>query len=88
MQMAISMARQCSIAEARKQLPSLVGEAERGWHIRLTRRGKAVALLISAAEYERFLSRKVDIWDNLQAFRAKHDLSNLDVDEIFGNVRG
>lgn len=85
--MAISMAKQYSIAQARDQLPALIHEAERGKHIRLTRRGKAVALLISVADYERLSSRQVDVWDKLQEFRAKHDLSNLDIDEVFENVR-
>jgi prevent-host-death family protein len=85
--MAISMAKQYSIAAARDQLPALVHEAERGKHIRLTRRGKAVALLISVADYERLSSQRTDVWDKLQDFRSKHDLSDLDTDQIFENVR-
>ena len=81
------MGKQYSIAAARDQLPALVHEAERGKHIQLTRRGKAVALLISVADYERLSSQRVDVWDKLQDFRAKHDLSDIDVDEIFENVR-
>jgi prevent-host-death family protein len=85
--MAISMAKQYSIAAARDQLPALVHEAERGKHIRLTRRGKAVALLISVADYERLSSQRTDVWDKLQDFRTKHDLSDVDVDDVFENVR-
>lgn len=85
--MAISMAKQYSIAKARDQLPALVHEAERGKHIQLTRRGKAVALLISVADYERLSSQPVNVWDRLQDFRAKHDLSNINIDEVFENVR-
>lgn len=81
------MAKNYSIAEARDQLPALVHEAERGKHIRLTRRGKAVALLISVADYERLSSQRADIWDKLQDFRTHHDLTNIDVDEVFENVR-
>jgi prevent-host-death family protein len=85
--MAISMAKQYSIAAARDQLPALVHEAERGKLIQLTRRGKAVALLISVADYERLSSQRMDVWDKLQGFRAKYDLSDVDVDEVFENVR-
>jgi prevent-host-death family protein len=42
-----------SIAEARDKLPALVHEAERGRSVRITRRGKRAAVLISEAEYRR-----------------------------------
>lgn len=85
--MAISMAKQYSIATARDQLPALVHEAERGKHIQLTRRGKAVAFLISVADYERLASQRASAWDKLQDFRSRHDLSDLNADEIFEDVR-
>jgi prevent-host-death family protein len=85
--MAIFMAKQYSIAAARDQLPALVHEAERGKHIRLTRRGKAVALLISVSDDDRLSSQRTDVWDKLQDFRTKHDLSNAEVDDVFENVR-
>lgn len=82
------MAKHYSIAEARDQLPALVHEAERGKHIQLTRRGKAVALLISVADYNQLLARRVDVWDKLQDFRAKHRLTdNSDISDVFENVR-
>jgi prevent-host-death family protein len=81
------MAKQYSIAEARDQLPALVHEAERGKSIKLTRRGKAVAVLISVADYERLSSGRSDVWSRLQEFRKKHDLSELNIDEIFAGVR-
>lgn len=82
------MAKHYSIAEARDQLPALVHEAERGKHIQLTRRGKAVALLISVADYNQLLAQRVDVWDKLQDFRAKHRLTdNSDISDVFENVR-
>ena len=44
-----------SIAETRRNLPSLVREAENGRTVRLTRRGKPVALLIGQREFERLV---------------------------------
>jgi len=41
-----------SIAEAKNQLPSLLRKAESGEPIRITRRGRAVAVILSLAEYE------------------------------------
>lgn len=45
--------REYSVAEARDKLPALVHEAERGRPVRITRRGKRAAVLISETEYRR-----------------------------------
>lgn len=42
-----------SIAAAKNNLSGLVHEAEQGHPVRLTRRGKPVAVLISTEQYER-----------------------------------
>jgi prevent-host-death family protein len=44
------MPKRYSIAEARSNLPSIVGQAEAGREIELTRRGKPVAVLVSLQE--------------------------------------
>ncbi len=41
-----------SIADARSQLPKIINAAENGDAAKLTRRGKAVAVLLSLKEYE------------------------------------
>ena len=52
-----------SIAEAKNNLSGLVHEAEQGHPVRLTRRGKPVAVLISTAQYERLSKpRKKIAW--------------------------
>jgi prevent-host-death family protein len=81
------MPREFSIAEARNQLPALVHAVESGPPVRLTRRGKPVAVLISVAEYERLHPRSPSLWQAIVAFRQRTDLTDLDVDEIFGAVR-
>src|SRR2546430_17402534 len=50
---AVMKEREYSVAEARDKLPSLVHEAERGRPVRITRRGKRAAVLISEAEFRR-----------------------------------
>lgn len=45
-----------SIAQARDSLTELLYEAEEGRPVQVTRRGKAVAVLLSEAEYERLRS--------------------------------
>jgi antitoxin (DNA-binding transcriptional repressor) of toxin-antitoxin stability system len=55
--------------------------------VRLTRRGKPVAVLVSLREYESLRPRRTDLWQAIEAFRLQTDLSDLDVDEIFEGVR-
>lgn len=42
-----------SIAEARQRLPAVVHEAERVGSVQITRRGQAVARLVSEQEFQR-----------------------------------
>jgi len=79
--------RDYSISEARSSLPRLVRQAEKGATVALTRRGKRVAVLVSAAEYDRMTRVRADLWEAIQRFRTEHDLSALDIDEIYGDVR-
>lgn len=81
------MPREFSIADARNQLPALVHSVESGPPVRLTRRGKPVAVLVSVEEYERLRPQGPDLWQAIEAFRQRTDLTDLDVDEIFGGVR-
>ena len=80
---------QYAIADAKNQLSRLVQQVERGEPIELTRRGKAVAVVLSEAEYRR-LQRPLAFGDALCAFRARTDftgLSNEEVEEMFRDVR-
>ncbi len=81
------MPRDFSIAEARNRLPALVHAVEEGPPVRLTRRGKPVAMLVSLEEYERLRPRRPDLWKAIQAFRERTDVSDLDVEEVFRGVR-
>jgi prevent-host-death family protein len=80
---------QYAIAAAKNQLSRLVQQVERGEAIELTRRGKAVAVVLSEAEYQR-LQRRPSFSEALRAFRARAGftgLSDAEMDEIFGDVR-
>lgn len=76
-----------SISKARSSLPRLIRRVERGAHAELTRRGKPVAVLVSAEDYERFTGEHCDLWEALKRFRETHDLTDLDIDEIYANIR-
>ncbi|HMA91771.1 MAG TPA: type II toxin-antitoxin system Phd/YefM family antitoxin [Polyangiaceae bacterium] len=62
---------QYSIADARKNLPSLVDEAEAGCEVQLTRRGRPVAVVVSIGHYERLKANRGSFAVAYQAFRKK-----------------
>jgi cytochrome c556 len=55
--------------------------------VSVPRRGKMVAVLVSSRNDERLTTGPPDLWAAIQKFRAEHDLSDLDVEEVFANVR-
>jgi prevent-host-death family protein len=76
-----------SIAEAKDNLPALVHGVEEGGAVEITRRGRPVAVLLSAAEYQRLRATRPGPWEALQAFRREHDLAALDVAGAFEETR-
>lgn len=80
---------QYSIAQARDQLTQLVHQAEQGSPVELTRRGKRVAVILSAAEYDRLRPPRPDFWTSLVKFRQKLAEENIEIDpdEVFKDVR-
>jgi prevent-host-death family protein len=77
-----------SIAEARDNLARLVKRAERGEAIKLTRRGRPVAVLLSADTYRELSGVRPGFSERYEAFRRSHDLESLAIDtEIFDRAR-
>lgn len=77
------MDRDYSIAEAKNQFSALVHDAEQGQAVRLTRRGKPVAVLISTEQYERLSNpRKKMEWG-----AAVIDTKNFKFDRDEANER-
>ena len=64
------MRRVYSVAEARNHLAALVHEAEAGRPVRITRRGKPAAVLVSDDEYDRLARQRSGFWKALGAFRS------------------
>jgi len=77
------MEAQYTIAEAKNKLPAIVHSVEKGFPVKLTRHGRAVAILLSVDQYEK-LSRKTEgYWEALESFRnrmKKEDILILDSD--------
>jgi prevent-host-death family protein len=83
------MSRKHAIAEARKNLPQLVRDAESGKSIELTRRGLPVAVLISRKDYDRLTSAHRGFSRTYAEFLREVDLRALaiDVEAVFGSSR-
>jgi len=84
---------QYTIAEAKNRLPSIVHCVEKGPSVKLTRRGRPVAVLISIEEYERLYRQKGNLWASLQSLRKNienqdFEISDMDFDEIREKVPG
>ena len=82
-------AHEFSVAEARRTLPSLIRDAESGQAVRLTRRGKPVAVLIGHEEFKRLTSGTRDFAEAYEKFLKSYPLAELeiDADEVFRDVR-
>jgi prevent-host-death family protein len=77
--------REYSVAEARDKLPALVHQAEGGRPVRITRRGRLAAVLISEAEFRRSRrARARGLGDAILAWRARYGGVDLTDEEIDG----
>jgi prevent-host-death family protein len=74
------MAKSYTIAGARAKLGDIVDAVEAGSDVELTRRGKKVAVVMSAARYARLRGERVAFMTAYEAFRAAHDLSDVGVE--------
>lgn len=80
---------QYSVAQARDQLAQLIRQAEHGTPVEITRRGKPVAVLLSAEEFERLSRHGGTFGKSLAEFRRRWGIDTLalDPDEVFEDVR-
>ncbi len=77
------MEKRISIAQAKDHFSEIVQAAERGGVVTVTRRGHAVARLVSEEEYQRLTRRKAGIdWGDRLV-----DLSNFRFDREDANAR-
>jgi prevent-host-death family protein len=82
------MARRYSIAEARQELPRLVRRLERGRPLEITRLGKPVAVLMSAAEYLRLEGERPSFNETVRGLRSRLAVESLGIaDEDFRSLR-
>lgn len=77
------MSKRYSMAEARKNLPSILDDAEAGSVVEITRRGKAVAVVIGQSEIDRLRGSSENFLEELIAFRAERGLDKDGLDRKF-----
>lgn len=75
------MAKRYSIAEARSSLPTIVDQAESGQEVELTRRGIAVAAVISLRELARLRGERTPFGEAYKRFLTTHALGDVGLDE-------
>lgn len=82
------MSEQYSIEEIPVNFNKIVQEVEQGDSIEVTRQGKQIAVIISAAEYEK-LRRSQGFGESLEQFRQEYNVETAEInpDEIFAGVR-
>ena len=66
-----------SIAEAKSRFAQLVHQAEVGQPVRITRRGRAVAVLVSEADFARLSAPREGLLAYTQALRASASRDGL-----------
>ena len=76
------MENQFSIAEAKNRLPSIIHYVEKGPYVKLTRRGKPVAVLLSIQEYERLSRKYSGFWSALSAFRQNIQDKGIEISDM------
>ena len=77
-----------SVAEAKAHLTSLLHQVETGTPVHITRRGHAVAVLLSETEYARLQRRaqSKNFWQQIEEMRADPEFEAVDwsQDELGG----
>ena len=70
------MLKQYSIADARKNLPAVVDEAQAGSEVQLTRRGQPVAVVVSVEQFERMKAERATFAESYREFRQRFPEGN------------
>jgi prevent-host-death family protein len=81
---------QYSVAEGNSNFAKIVREAETKGPVKIFRRGKPIAVVLSLEEYERLAQPIENFWSAYLRWRSRADWSqvgNDDIDLIFKDVR-
>ena len=78
-----NMLQRYSIAEARAHLPMIVDQAESGVEVELTRRGRAVAVLVSRQELDRLRGKGSHFREMYRKFLEKYSVKGIGLENDF-----
>jgi prevent-host-death family protein len=76
----VGVTKSYTVASARAKLAEIVDEVESGKEVELTRRGKKVAVVMSAARYARLRGDRVAFMTAYETFRGDHDMREVGVE--------
>ena len=82
------MAKSYSVADARAHLPDILDDVEAGKEVQLTRRGRAVALVLSPQRYDMLRSERTNFGYAYRAFLGRHAAGEIGLEpDFFGSIR-
>jgi prevent-host-death family protein len=82
------MAKSYSVANARTHLSEILDDVEAGKDVQLTRRGRAVALVLSLQRYEALRGEHTSFGEAYRAFRARRLPAEIGLEpDFFGSLR-
>lgn len=79
----LRVAKSYSVADARAHLPDILDEVEAGRDVQLTRRGRPVAVVLSAHRYEALQNEQSSFAEAYKAFLERHSLAEVGLDPDF-----
>ena len=79
----LQMSKTYSVAAARAHLPEILDEVQTGQDVRLTRRNRPVAVLISAEQYDALRGERPSFATAHRDFLGRHTPSELGLDADF-----
>lgn len=72
-----------SVAAARARLPEILDEVESGREVRLSRRGRLVAVVLSEARYEALRADRMQFRDSYSNFVQRHSIAEIGLESGF-----
>jgi prevent-host-death family protein len=82
------MSKSYSVADARAHLPDILDDVEAGKDVQLTRRGRAVALVLSPQRYDMLRSEHTNFGDVFRAFLGRHAQEEIGLEpDFFSSIR-
>ena len=82
------MSKSYSVADARAHLSDILDDVEAGKDVQLTRRGRAVALVLSPQRYDMLRSEHTNFGDAYRAFLGRHAPEEIGLEpDFFASIR-